>query len=204
MFTRAGVVPTPRAPDLPSKLDERHIKRGQHQRPLGLVEQGLGCCDVFCVAVVAGDRDGFLLPTARFEFLHEGLDHEGLHHRTAVAENVSSKGVDHLVAVCPRHSTVNRRLGDPVAPVVDQRFPFNVPSGRHALDGFPKRRGGIEAGAWKSGGHGGSVVAHEASTSCNRASTRGTTSVMYACMLRLTRSLSWLKKSNQAMIRSSG
>ena len=108
MLARAGVVPPPRSPDLPTELNQRHVQGREHQGPFGLVEQRLGGGHVLRVTVVAGDRDGFLLPRAPLQFIDEGLDHEGLHHRAAVAKHVSAKGMDDFVTVGPSHSTVDR------------------------------------------------------------------------------------------------
>ena len=107
MLSRARVVPPSRSPDLPTELDQRHVQGRQHQGPFRLVQQGLGGGHVLRVTVVAGDRDGFLLPRARVQFLDEGLDHEGLHHRAAVAEDVSTEGMDDFVTVGPGHSAMD-------------------------------------------------------------------------------------------------
>ncbi len=59
VLSRAGVKPAPRATDLPAKLDQRNVQRGQHQGPFGFVQQRLRCCNVFGVPVVEATAMAF-------------------------------------------------------------------------------------------------------------------------------------------------
>ena len=107
MFPRTGVEPSPGTTDLTPELNERDIERREHQRPFRFSEERLGSGDVLGVAVVRCHGNRLLLPRAIGEFFRERLEHERLHHRASVAQNISTKGVDDFVAVGPSDGTVD-------------------------------------------------------------------------------------------------
>src|SRR5258708_383852 len=84
---------SPPAPYMPPELHERDVERRLHQAPLGLGEEGLRGGDVLGRAVVRGDGDRALRPVELGpEDVRNRLDHERLHHRAAVAEDVAPEG----------------------------------------------------------------------------------------------------------------
>ncbi len=199
VLTGAAVIPAAGAAHLTAKLDQRHVQGRLHQAPHRLGQERLGGGDVLWGAVVAGDGDGALGPARhRGQGVRQGLEHQGLHHAAAVTEHVAAEAMKHLVAVGPGHGAVNRRLAHPGPAVVHQRLPLDVAARGHAGLLFTQGARGVEL---MSGAvHGASVATRAASFSA----TLGATRSINARWSRMTRSLSWLKKSNQSMSRSSG
>ena len=139
MFPRTGVEPSPGPTDLTPELNERDIERREHQRPFRFSEERLSSGDVLGITVVRRHGNRLLLPRAILEFVGERFEHERLHHGASVAEDISAKGVDDLIAVGPSYGTVDGGFRHTVAPVVHQRFPCDLSAGWNALDLLAKR-----------------------------------------------------------------
>jgi hypothetical protein len=125
--------------NLPSKLYEWDVKWSEHQGPFCLGKKRLCCSDVLGIAVMGSDRNGFLFPTAICEFLCEGFEHEGFHHRAAIAENVSAKGVNHFVSVCPSDCSVDCGFRDTVSSVINERLPSHFTAGWNSFYSLTER-----------------------------------------------------------------
>ena len=85
------------------------------------------------LVIVGGGPAG---SSAARQLVDEDLHQQRLHHASAVAENISPKRMDQVPAVRPRNCTMNGGLAHPVASVVYQGLPLNVPTGWHSFDVF--------------------------------------------------------------------
>jgi hypothetical protein len=89
---------------------------------------------MFGISVMGRNCNGFLLPTAVFEFFGEGFEHEGFHHRAPITEYVSTKRVNHFVPVGPCNCTMDGGFGNTVSTIIYQRLPSHFTARWNSFD----------------------------------------------------------------------